>query len=579
MVMSKDIEKQNIQILQLKRQIKHLTNELGLTKEDYETATKNYFDIYSNMERRIQERMKESIKLQKLIKEKSQQLQIMLDSSPIMIFFKDSQKRYMRVNKKFSRTIGIPIKKVIGKTYAELFPDNIGHILEDDSDIIEKGESELNRTGYIETSKGRIQILIDKIPYKNIDNNIIGLIGFASDITDLKRVEKEKRDLQRRIVQAEKMEATGILAGGVAHDINNILAGIVGFPDLILMQLPKDSPLREPILIMQESGQKAAAIVQDLLTLARRGVVTKEVVNLNDIISEYLKSPEHEKLKSYHPLVKVETDLESDLLNVSGSPVHLSKTVMNLVSNAAEAMPKGGKISISTKNRYLDRSISCYDSVEEGDYITLTVSDMGVGISSKDIERIFEPFYTKKKMGRSGTGLGMAVVWGTVKDHRGCIDVQSMVGKGTTFILYFPVTRQEIAKEKALLAIEDYTGEGESILVVDDVNAQRNIAYNMLTALCYKTDAVSSGEKAIEYVKEHTVDLIVLDMIMDPGIDGLDTYKKILEVHPGQKAIIASGFSETERIREVQRLGAGQYLKKPYTLEKLGLVVKAELEK
>jgi len=250
---------------------------------------------------------------------------------------------------------------------------------------------------------------------------------------------------------------------------------------------------------------------------------------------------------------------------------------MNLVSNAAEAMPRGGKVFISSENRYIERPLSGYDSVEEGDYVVLTVSDTGIGVSSQSIEKIFEPFYTKKAMGRSGTGLGMAVVWGTVKDHKGYIGVQSTEGKGTTFTLYFPITRQEVDKEKALLPIENYMGKGESILVVDDIKEQREIAVTMLNTLGYAAEAVSSGEDAVEYLNEHTVNLIQLDMIMDPGIDGLETYKKILEVHPGQKAIIASGFSETDRVKEAQSIGAGEYIKKPYTLEKIGLAVKTEL--
>jgi two-component system cell cycle sensor histidine kinase/response regulator CckA len=217
--------------------------------------------------------------------------------------------------------------------------------------------------------------------------------------------------------------------------------------------------------------------------------------------------------------------------------------------------------------------------VKEGDYVTLTVSDTGIGITSEDMARIFEPFYTKKAMGRSGTGLGMSVVWGTVKDHKGYIDVESTEGKGTTFRLYFPVTRQESAKDQATIAIDIHMGNGESVLVVDDVKDQREIALTILTTLGYAADAVSSGEEAVEYLKEHTADLILLDMIMDPGIDGLDTYKEILEVNPRQKAIIASGFSETNRVKKAQRLGAGTYIRKPYTLEKISIAVKAELGK
>jgi CheY-like chemotaxis protein len=195
------------------------------------------------------------------------------------------------------------------------------------------------------------------------------------------------------------------------------------------------------------------------------------------------------------------------------------------------------------------------------------------------LPRIFEPFYTKKVMGRSGTGLGLAVVWGTVKDHKGYIGIQSTEGKGTTLTLYFPVTREGLAGDKVQSSIANYMGKGESILVVDDVKDQREIASSILKKIGYSVTSVSSGEEAIAYMQENSADLLVLDMIMAPGIDGLETYKRILEHHPGQKAIIASGFSETERVKEAQKLGAGEYITKPYIIEKIGLAVKSELEK
>jgi PAS domain S-box-containing protein len=408
------------------------------------------------------------------------------------------------------------------------------------------------------------------------DEDTLAVHTLFLDITARKQAEEEKRKLEAQLQQAQKMEAIGTLAGGVAHDLNNILGGLVSYPELLLLQLPEDSPLRKSILTIQKSGEKAAAVVQDLLTLARRGVVVTEAVNLNDVVHEYLKSPEHENLESYHTGVHIKTHLEKDSLNILGSSTHLSKTVMNLVSNAAEAMPEGGVLTVSTENRYIDRPIRGYDDVKEGDYVVLTVSDTGTGIASDDLEKIFEPFYTKKKMGRSGTGLGMAVVWGTVKDHNGYIYVQSTEGEGTTFTLYFPVTR-ELLEERSDISLKDYVGKGETILVVDDVEEQRKIASGMLKELGYSVASVASGEEAVEYLKSHKVDLLVLDMIMDPGLDGLDTYKKIIEFHPGQKAIIASGFSETDRAKALQSLGAGAYIRKPFLLEKIGIAVKEEL--
>ncbi len=406
---------------------------------------------------------------------------------------------------------------------------------------------------------------------RNAKGEPIGFRGIVRDIS-------EKQRLEDQLQHAQKMEAIGMLAGGVAHDLNNILGGLVSYPELLLLQLPEESPLRKSILTIQKSGEKAAAVVQDLLTLARRGVVVTEAVNLKDVIDEYLKSPEHEKLQSYHVGVHIESHFEKENLNILGSSTHLSKTVMNLVSNAAEAMPEGGALTVSTENRYIDKPISGHDHVKEGDYVVLTVSDTGTGIAPEDMEKIFEPFYTKKKMGRSGTGLGMAVVWGTVKDHDGYIHVDSTEGRGTTFTLYFPATRKSLG-ERAEISLKDLMGKGEAILVVDDVEEQRKIASGMLKELGYSAVSVPSGEEAVEYLKTHKVDLLVLDMIMDPGMDGLDTYKKIIEIHPGQKAIIASGFSETDRAKALQGLGVGAYIKKPFLLEKIGLAVKEELEK
>ncbi len=250
---------------------------------------------------------------------------------------------------------------------------------------------------------------------------------------------------------------------------------------------------------------------------------------------------------------------------------------MNLVSNAAEAMPEGGKMLISTENLYIDRPISGYDDIEEGDYIVLTVSDTGIGIADEEIERIFEPFYTKKTMGRSGTGLGMAVVWGTVKDHKGYINVDSNLGEGTTFKLYFPMTRKQRVEDQHSKKSIDFRGKGESILVVDDIKEQREIASKILLQLGYSVKTVESGEEAVKLLKNKKVDLIVLDMIMPPGIDGLETYKRIISLNPKQRAIIASGFSETMRVKKAQQLGAGKYIKKPYTIEKIGLAIKAEI--
>jgi two-component system cell cycle sensor histidine kinase/response regulator CckA len=487
-------------------------------------------------------------------------------------------KRHVYVNQRFADIHGYESpEEIIGKSLDKfIHPDDLQWV-QDLAIRRQKGEPVANKYEFTALRKDGTPVYLENSVTKTIYKGQAVSLSYLRDITDRKRAEQEKKQLEARLQHARRMEAICTLAGGVAHDLNNILSGLVSYPQLLLMDMPQESPLRKPILTIQKSGEKAAAIVQDLLTLARRGVSPTELVNVNQIISDYLNSPEHEKLKAYHPHVTVETRFEKELLHIIGSPVHLAKTVMNLISNAAEAMPEGGKIIITTENLYIDTSIN-HKELDAGEYAVLTVSDTGVGISPEDMERIFEPFFTKKVMGRSGTGLGMAVVWGTVKDHNGHIEVQSVIERGTTFTLYFPATREECKTVQSPLSIEDYMGKGESVLVVDDVEEQREIASGILKRLGYSVISASSGEEAVGYLENHSVDLVILDMIMDPGIDGLETYQRILEFHPGQKAIIASGFSETDRVKQALRLGAGTYIKKPYLLEKIGIAVRDELD-
>lgn len=408
------------------------------------------------------------------------------------------------------------------------------------------------------------------------------ILFISRDITERKQAEREKQELVEKLVLSEKMEAIGRVAGGVAHDLNNILNAMVGYPDLLLSKLPENNPWRDTILSIKQSGVKAARLVEDLLTLTRRGVRIIEVLNLNDIITDYLKSPEYRKLEATYPDVKIITDLDNDLLNIEGSPIHLSKTIMNLLANASEAVLLRGFIKISTTNRYVDEPVKVFKSnVKKGKYAVLRVSDNGIGISPKYLDRIFEPFFTKKVMGKSGTGLGMSVVWWTVSDHNGYIDVKSKERQGTTFELYFPATGKEVSikKKSLILDREKIKGNGEKILVVDDEKDQRDLVSMLLTKLGYSVDSVMNGEKAIEYTRTNPVDLIVLDMIMEPGIDGLDTYREIIKQCPGTKAVIVSGFTETERVKEALKLGAGEFVRKPYTLNAIGTAVRNELDK
>ncbi|MCP3891366.1 MAG: response regulator, partial [Desulfobulbaceae bacterium] len=242
-------------------------------------------------------------------------------------------------------------------------------------------------------------------------------------------------------------------------------------------------------------------------------------------------------------------------------------------SNAAEAMPEGGEVLITTTMQIFETPWRGFETVDAGEYVVVSIADKGIGISQEDMERVFEPFYTRKKMGRSGTGLGMAVVWGTVKDHDGYIDIQSITDKGTTFRLFLPTTDETPITTDTVFTLNKYRGQRQKVLVVDDSSIQREMVSRILTKLNYHVDTVESGEAAVEYLKLHNVELLILDMIMTPGIDGLETFRRIMKFKANQRTIVASGFSATDRVKEILKISGGKYLKKPYSLETLGLAV------
>lgn len=549
-----------------------LSDAFNVMTENLENHQKSLDSYHHTLEEKIRERTLELLEREEALRESEKKYRTIFENTGTAMVIIEDNRILSLVNTEFEKLTGFSKEEVENKKSWTEF------LVKDDLEKMTVYHNLRTINPNAVPKKYEFQLKHRNGEIKDIFINIDRIPGTKTSLASLIDLTEQKK-LSTQLLRAQKMEAMGTLAGGVAHDLNNVLGVVVGYSELLLMEMPEGNPLKKYITHILQSGVRATAIIQDLLTMARRGVAVSEVININDIISEYLKTPEFEKMLSFHELVTVRTDLEENLLNIMGSPVHLSKSIMNLVSNAAEAMPDGGKLSITTSNRYIDIPIKGYDNMAEGDYVMVSVSDTGKGISAKDISRIFEPFYTKKVMGRSGTGLGLAVVWGTVKDHRGYIDVRSEEGKGTTFTLYFPVTRKELSGKQSSVPVSEYMGRGENLLVIDDVPSQRELANAILSMLNYRVASASSGEEAVDYLTAHHADLIVLDMIMDPGIDGLETYKRILKINPDQKAIIVSGFSETDRVKEAQELGAGAYVKKPYIREKIGLAVRRELDK
>jgi len=408
------------------------------------------------------------------------------------------------------------------------------------------------------------------------EGEIAGRVWSFRDITARVRDQQQKKKLQERLERAQRMEALGILAGGVAHDLNNMLGPLVGYPELILMKLPDDSPFRKQLTRVSNAAHEAAEVVQDLLTLARRGRYEMAPTNINSVVEAYLDSPNYARLTESHPNVNVKVQLDPEIENISGSTSHLSKVIMNFVVNAYDAMPDGGTLTIETSQGNLEKLKGGHDKIIPGEYVTLRIRDTGQGIEEKDLSKIFEPYYSKKKMGRSGSGLGLSVVYGVIKDHKGYYDIFTKVGVGTEFVVYFPVSGQPVeeAREK------EAANEGsESVLVVDDVEDQREMAADLLTSLGYRVTTAATGREALKMLQKQRTDLVVLDMIIEKDFDGLDTYREMVKLYPDQKAIIVSGFSATDRVHEAQELGAGEYLKKPYTREAIGRAVRSELDK
>lgn len=393
-----------------------------------------------------------------------------------------------------------------------------------------------------------------------------------------KKVDEEKKELESKLAQAQKMESIGLMAGGVAHDLNNILSGITGYPQLLLMKLPEDSELRRPIEAIQDSGNRAVLIIEDLLTVARGVANIKEKRDIHSIIQEYFESPEFENLHSLYPEISFTLQLEASHSWIYCSPVHVKKCLMNLVTNAAEAIDKEGSVVISTNNQNSEKDPGPLNTVENDlEWIILRVQDSGSGIAENDLEHIFDPFYSKKVLGRSGTGLGLTIVWNTMEDHKGKVTAENTL-KGTCFRLSFPVIKGHILQQEDSAPTELLSGNQEHILVVDDEPQLRDLSSQMLRTMGYIVHDVASGEEAIAFLKETPVDLLVLDMLMEPGMNGAQTYEEIIKLYPAQKAIITSGFSESGIVKKALKLGASRFIKKPYSVSHLSQVVKETLE-
>ncbi|MBU8932990.1 MAG: PAS domain S-box protein [candidate division Zixibacteria bacterium] len=390
------------------------------------------------------------------------------------------------------------------------------------------------------------------------------LMAFISDITETKRL----RELESR---AQRLESAGKISGQIAHDFNNLLAPLIAYPEFIREELPKNHPALTYLTSIEDSAARIADINQQLLTLGRRGHYNQQVMNLNEIIMRAVK-----EMDALPATMTCKMQLDEDLMNVMGGGAQIHRVISNLLTNAQDAIQDVGQITVKTENYYVDEMCVAYGRVPKGEYVKMTLSDTGCGIPDDIIQKIFDPFFTSKTTDKKrGSGLGLSVVDSVLKDHNGYLDLSSKVGQGTSFYLYFPITREDVG----ISEIQQSDGGTETILVVDDDELQRDVSMKLLSKLGYKVSTAESGEKAIEFLKDNPQDLLVMDMVMPMGIDGAETYRQVAEFNPGQKAIIVSGFSETDRVLEAQKFGAGAFVKKPLTVKDVAAAVRMELDR
>ena len=494
------------------------------------------------------------------LRESKEKWRSVVENAPNLILILDRNGTIQFVNRPFC---GHPASDVLGTAIAEYFPPA-------DRDPLERNLAGVYRLGLTFRAElagsgadGETIWYVCHAGPQRRGEEVVAVTMTAVDVTETKRL----RELESR---ASRLEAAGRIAGQVAHDFNNLLGPLVGYPDLIRDLLPADHPALALIEEMERSSLQIAEINQQLLTLGRRGHYNHECLDLNRVVRDVIG-----KMQPLPGTVALRLDLAEDLMSITGGHAQLCRVVVNLLRNAVEAMQEVGALSIRTENRYVDERTTGYVSIPAGEYVELTIADTGCGIPDDALDRIFEPFYTSRSGGqRHGSGLGLSVVDGVVKDHDGHVDLHTRIGEGTTFRILFPITRETMTEEAA----EETTGGAESILVIDDDDVQRRVSRSMLEKLGYDVRVAGSGEEALEVLRDDPRDLLILDMVMPPGIDGAETYRRVLELRSDQRAIIVSGYSETAQVLKAQQLGAGAFVRKPLTLEILARAVREELD-
>jgi PAS domain S-box-containing protein len=394
------------------------------------------------------------------------------------------------------------------------------------------------------------------------DGNPVGLRGFVIDITDRKTAEEERRKLEVQFQQAQRFEALGTLAGGIAHDFNNLLMNIQGNTSLMLFELNSTHPHFEILKNIEKQVKSGAQLTRQMLGYARKGKFNVKPVDLNQIVDESA-----ETFRRTRKEITIEREFENDLFSIAADEGQIEQVLLNLYVNAADAMPGGGKLILKTQNQTHLNIKSDQYRPEPGNYVRLIISDTGSGMDKATLERIFDPFFTTKEMGR-GTGLGLASVYGIIKNHDGYIDVESEIGRGTTFTIFLPANENGVESrvEPDATLIK---GSG-TLLIVDDEELVLDVGVNMLEKLGYTVLEAHNGNEAVDIFKanHHKIKLVILDIIM-PDMGGGAVYEKIKSINPDVKVLLSSGYSVDGQAIELLERGCEGFMQKPFTLEEL----------
>jgi PAS domain S-box-containing protein len=501
-----------------------------------------------------------------------------INAIPVRVFWKDRNLFYLGCNSIFARDAGFADPKdVIGKDdYQMGWREQAELYRADDRQVIESGCSKFLIEEPQTTSEGNIiTLLTSKIPLRNSNGEIGGVIGTYYDISDRKRVEAEKEKLQTQLQQAMKMEAVGRLAGGVAHDFNNLLTVITGYSELLLQKIGKESPMREEVEEIKRAGEQAASLTKQLLAFSRKQIIEPEMVHPDILVAEM-----HKMLtRLIGENIALEATTDKSLGSVKVDPGQFQQILMNLVVNARDSMPDGGKIVIETANVDLDAGYcAVHPYVKPGRFVMVAVSDTGKGMSEEVKAHIFEPFFTTKKRG-SGTGLGLATTYGAVHQAGGSIEVYSEVGIGTTLRIYFPRIEEEAVKPEKVDRLTDLPGGTETVLVVEDEDTLRTLCERILGDLGYQVMPARNGAEAIALAHAFAdrIDLLLADVVM-PGMSGSELATQLVLEYPELKVLFMSGYPD-DAIGKHGVLDEGMsFIGKPYTPSALARKVREVLD-